>query len=125
MSELDIVKRLQAVLDYHKPGSYVENPCKCDPDVGMVCEYCSEMDLLASCKREIERLRTALAPFAATGKGIPDNWPGCCQLRIDARRDGSEFLSYHGIPEMEHSEKALPTLAEWKEAAEAAGGDDE
>jgi len=38
-----------------------------------------------------------LASFIAIAKGIPPNWPGDCILRFDQRKDGSIYLSYHGI----------------------------
>jgi hypothetical protein len=77
-----------------------------------------EIDRLSKLEAENERLRAALSPFAAIGKTIVPNWPGCCRLRIDARLDGSEYHCYHGTPD-EHL-GLLPTLDEWRKAAEAA-----
>lgn len=71
-------------------------------------------------RAKADKLREALKPFARLS--IPDNWPGDCKLRIDSRRDASEYISYHGLPET--SLGILPTIAEWREAAEAAGGED-
>ena len=67
---------------------------------------------------ETERLRAVAGPFAALASGIPDNWPGECRLRIDTRRDQSEFLNYHGVPE-EHR-GVLPTIDQWRAVAKAA-----
>jgi len=75
-------------------------------------------------KAEIERLRTALAPFAKIASGIPDRWPGECPLKVACGpwgRDGRwrEAISYHfveddGEPSMCES-VVLPTIAEWRE----------
>ena len=67
---------------------------------------------------EIEQLQEIIGPFAALASGIPDNWPGYCRLRIDTRRDQSEFLNYHGVPE-EHL-GVLPTIDQWRAVAKAA-----
>ena len=69
---------------------------------------------------EVKRLKGRLAPFAAVIAGLPDNWPGECRLRIDRRNDGSEYLAYHGEPE-KHLGR-LPTITQWREAAETAKG---
>jgi hypothetical protein len=44
-------------------------------------------------------------------RGIPDNWPGKCILRFDQRRDGSIYLSYHGINDASDG----ITIAEWRD----------
>jgi hypothetical protein len=72
-------------------------------------------------RKELAEAKAALLPFARMG--IPPNWPGQCRLRIDTRNDSSEYVSYHG--EAEAALGILPTIAEWREAAKAAGGDDE
>ena len=73
---------------------------------------------MLDCLDEIDKLRDALAPFAAVAKGIPANWPAECKLRIDSLPDGSEYLAYHGFSCA--SNGTLPTIAEWREAANAA-----
>lgn len=70
---------------------------------------------------EIDRLRAALAPFADAAKGIPDNWPGWCKLRIDDRGNGMmvrEVVSYHSCGQ---GGALLPTIDQWR-AARAAWG---
>ncbi len=62
---------------------------------------------------DIERLRKALAPFAAVAAGIPGNWPEANHLRIDCRPDGTEHLAYHG--ESEAILAVLPTIRQWRE----------
>lgn len=70
---------------------------------------------------ELKRLRAALMPFAEVAAGIPGNWPGYCKLRVDTRGCLGEYLCYHGKPEADLG--LLPTLSEWREAAETAGGE--
>ena len=92
--------------------------CKAHPHARL-CRVCDHnQSAIEELEAEVKRLRAALQPFA--NMGIPSNWPGQCRLRIDNRLDGSEFLSYHGEPEAWMG--VLPTLAEWREAAKAAGG---
>lgn len=87
------------------------------------------LDRLAAAADEIERLRAALLPFAALTHGIPENWPAQCPLRIDSGpdRDGRlyEWIAYHGVGDdglpLDGS-TLLPTVGEWREAAEAAVG---
>jgi len=78
---------------------------------------------------EVERLRSALAPFAAVGRTIPSDWPGDCRLREDAeyrspetgkargRQGWHQWLAYWGV----HDGGSLPTIVEWRAAAEAVG----
>ncbi len=49
MNILDKLKAARRDLDNYE--------CKCDTDVGMVCEKCREHDLLGEAMREIERLQ--------------------------------------------------------------------
>ena len=70
-------------------------------------------EAVAELQDENARLKERLAPFAEVAEGIPAEWPGQCHLRIDYRRDGSEFFSYHGTTEP-HS--LLPTLRQWRDA---------
>ena len=75
---------------------------------------------------EVEKLRQRVADMKALLRqfgdiGIPDNWPGHCKLRIDTGRDGHEHISYHGVPEQHLG--ILPQLCYWRQAREAAGGD--
>ena len=48
----DILNRLQMAIAYRK-----NSKCDCDTDVGMVCEYCGEYQLLVDAKKEIKDLR--------------------------------------------------------------------
>ena len=73
---------------------------------------------IAELEAKVERIRKAVAPFAEVAAGIPDNWPGQCRLRIDHRRDGSEYLAYHGVSKEPLG--TLPFICEWRAAAEAA-----
>lgn len=52
----------------------------------------------------------ALLPFLAVAKGIPDNWPGACVLSFEQRKDGSIYLSYHGVD----SASGGITIAQWR-----------
>ena len=78
---------------------------------------------------EVEHLRSALAPFAAVGRTIPRDWPSACRLREDAEYRSSEtgqargkqgwhqWLAYWGV----HDGGSLPTIVEWRAASEAVG----
>ncbi len=63
-----------------------------------------------------KQLRAALKPFADVAKGIPDNWPAENHLQVRLLK--GECLSYGSVDD-EHA--TLPTIAEWRAAAEAAG----
>lgn len=80
-------------------------------------------DQLQALGTEIERLQAALRPFANVARGIPDNWPGECCLRVDSWHDRydqlREWLAYHQVGERE---AVLPTIDQWRDAAQAAGG---
>lgn len=91
---------------------------------------------LALC--EIEWLRerlaaaeAALKPFADVARGIPDNWPGECHLRIDSEPvqlgdfiGCREWLCYHGVEDCQ--DVCLPTIEQWRAAERVAkGGCDE
>lgn len=75
-------------------------------------------------ENDAAKLRAALKPFAAVAKGIPNNWPGHCRLREDWREDlDDEFhqwLAYLGV----NDGGTFPTIAEWREAAKTAGGEE-
>ena len=71
---------------------------------------------LQEANQNIDRLRNALAPFAKLAEGIPENWPRQCKLRVDNRRDGTEYNCYHEEPEAHLG--ILPTIGEWFKAAE-------
>lgn len=88
--------------------------CESNPLVGQIAQQQKEM---AELRAENARLRAALAPFAAIGKTIVHNWPGECRLRIISE-DGREGYSYHG--ESDEHLGVLPTLNEWRQAAEEA-----
>lgn len=79
---------------------------------------------IAELEQELAAARAALEPFAKVARGIPDNWPEQCRLRIDNEADTKtnprEWLCYHGIVESEGG--VLPTIYEWRQAARAAGG---
>ena len=78
-------------------------------------------------KAEVKRLRAALAPFAAVGRTIPRDWPSTCRLREDAeyrspetgqargKQGWHQWLDYWGV----HDGGSLPTIVEWRAAAEA------
>lgn len=66
---------------------------------------------IAEQRDTIKRLQAVIQPFAAVAKGIPDNWPERCRLRID-RENGVEFLNYH--PSESKCRRILPTLGEWR-----------
>lgn len=86
---------------------------------------------IAELRAKVERLRAALLPFARVAAGIRDNWPEQCPLRIDqgvdkSGRPGSKYyyevLSYYAIDNEGRPEDCLtllPTIREWREAAEA------
>ena len=85
------------------------------------------LQLLAEREQEVAELRLALKPFVMTARGIPDNWPGECHLRIDSEpvlmgdfTGCREWLCYHGVHDVQDA--CLPTIAQWREAARAAGG---
>lgn len=70
----------------------------------------------------------ALKPFAEVARGIPDNWPGECHLRIDGEPvqlgdfiGCREWLCYHGVQDVQDA--CLPTIEQWREAAKAGGRD--
>ena len=76
-------------------------------------------------RRENERLRAALMPFAKAAEGIPENWPSECHLRVEHGRDRDgawyEWWSYWGIGPWDLGDNSalLPTIAQWREAAKA------
>jgi hypothetical protein len=66
---------------------------------------------------EVDRLRAALLPFARVAKGIPGNWPGQCALVPDRYPSGTWALNYAS----ENEVNWLPTLADYRAAADAVG----
>ena len=68
---------------------------------------------------EIDRLRAALAPFADVAKGIPANWPADARLREDADCCGIE-RRFHLAYWPATCGSGLPTIGEWRAAANAA-----
>ena len=83
----------------------------------------SDNKLLADLKwmiGEIDQLMAVLKPFAVLAKGIPADWPGAGRVRV-LREYGTERLCYYCAVE-EHNKQPgiLPTVAEWRKAAEAA-----
>ena len=91
---------LMSLLDEHYPADV---PLVSDPANG-------PGPRLVATIREVDQLREALRPFADVAKGIPDNWPGECRLRVD-HNPVQEWLSYYeaGTPNA-----TFPTIAEWR-----------
>ena len=87
---------------------------------------------IARLKAELAAARAALRPFAAVAAGIPDSWPGQCPLRIDSgpvwRGNGRqyEWMAYHGVGNDGRTldcDALLPSIAEWRAAEAARGGE--
>ena len=125
-SEEAIIERLQA--EVARLTAALNN--KPDPqyvDAGDPCAF-AWMKQCRAAEQQGERLRAAIAPFAAVAALIPDHWPGRCRLREDAelrrhfRYFAGERLRYDQLlnywPEIDGGR--LPTIAQWREAAEAA-----
>ena len=91
---------LMSLLDEHYPADV---PLVSDPANG-------PGPRLVATIREVDQLREALRPFADVAKGIPDNWPGECRVRVDIGLV-QEWLSYYeaGTPNA-----TFPTIAEWR-----------
>jgi hypothetical protein len=51
-----------------------------------------------------------LDPFLSIARGIPENWPGECVLRIDSEEGGSLCLSYHKVGEA----RGGVTIGQWR-----------
>ena len=78
---------------------------------GCLACHCEEQAvLITELEAEVDQLREALRPFADVAKGIPDNWPGECRVRVDIGLV-QEWLSYYeaGTPNA-----TFPTIAEWR-----------
>jgi hypothetical protein len=83
------------------------------------------LEEFAALTARLAAAEAALKPFAEVARGIPDNWPGQCHLRIDSEPvqlgdfiGCREWLCYHGVEDCQ--DVCLPTIEQWRKAAKEA-----
>jgi hypothetical protein len=127
-AEAEVAGCKEVIADMHRLTRELDVALHGEEGAARQASLCDLITPARNLRAEVERLRAVIAPFAKLGRGIPDNWPDYCPLRIDSgpNRDGRmyEWISYHGVGDDGKTldcDALLPTIGEWQAAAEAAG----